>query len=61
MKLETIIDTIIERMRDKFVTIEVFNLRITPMEKLLYGAVVMMITAVFAGLLALVIKGKGGP
>jgi hypothetical protein len=42
-------DTFIEDLRKVFVSIDVFNLRISPLEQLVYG-VVAMILITFAGL-----------
>lgn len=51
-------DTFIERLRDIFVTIEVFDLRIAPLEKIGYGVVAMIVIAVFSAIITLVIRVK---
>lgn len=45
-----------EDLRKVFVTIEVFNLRTSPLEKLVYGMVSLIIVAVVGAILALVIR-----
>ena len=49
-------DSLIERLRTIFVTIDVFNLRLAPLERLGYGLVALVIITVFSALIALVIK-----
>jgi hypothetical protein len=59
------LDTIRESLRSTFVALDVFNLtmksidrRFAPVEKLIYGAVIMIVTAVFSALIMLVVRGK---
>ena len=46
----------IEVLRKIFVTIEVFELKITPLEKLVYGFVGVVLLAVLGAIIALVIR-----
>ena len=48
----------IEEGRKFFVTLDIFNLRLGPLEKIGYGAVTMMVIAVFSALIALVVKAR---
>lgn len=47
---------LIEKLREIFVTIEVFNLRMNPLEKLFYGIISLIVLSVFGALIALVIR-----
>lgn len=47
---------IIEIMREYFVSKEVFELRLSPLEKGFYGVISMILLTVVGGLLALVIR-----
>jgi hypothetical protein len=49
-------DSIIEKMRNIFISIEVFNLRITPLEKIVYGIATVVGLAVVGAIIALVLK-----
>jgi hypothetical protein len=49
-------DNLIEKLRGIFVTIEIFNLRLTPVEKLVYGMVSLIVTSVLLAVIYLVIK-----
>lgn len=46
----------IEKLRAIFVPIDIFNLRISPLEKIVYGMVSLILLAVIGALVALVIK-----
>ena len=48
--------SIIEEMRKVFVTIEVFNLRLSPIEKIVYGFASLILVGVVTALITLVIK-----
>ena len=50
------IDSIVERMRTIFVTSEVFNLRITPIEKIVYGLSTAIGLGVIGAILALILQ-----
>lgn len=49
-------DTFIERLRDIFVDQDIFNLRISPIEKIVYGAVGLMLIAIVGAIIALVLQ-----
>lgn len=52
-------DTIIERMREIFITREYFDTKFTPIEKIIYGFVGMVMVTVVAAIMGLVIvKGR---
>lgn len=45
-----------EELRKIFVTYDIFNLRVSPLEKLGYGLVSMIVVAVVAALITLVVR-----
>jgi hypothetical protein len=51
-----ITDTFMEEMRKVFVSIETFNLRLSPLEKIVYGASAVVGLAVVGAIVALVVK-----
>ena len=52
------LDTIIEKMRDIFVEDEIFNLRVSPIERIVYGFVGLVLVGVATALVSLVIMKK---
>jgi hypothetical protein len=50
------LDNIIEKMRQYFVSKEVFELRLSPLEKGFYGTVSLILLTVLGGILAVVIR-----
>lgn len=51
-------ESVIEKLREIFVSIDVFNLRMTPIEKIVYGAAYAVGLAVIGAILALVFKSR---
>jgi len=49
-------DGFTEEMRKIFVSLDIFNLRVSPLEKLVYGLVGLILLAVFGAFIALVVK-----
>lgn len=49
-------ESFVEEMRKVFVTMEVFNLRFSPIEKIVYGFTGMVLVAFASALVVLVIK-----
>lgn len=49
-------DSLLEELRDIFVSIETFNLRLSPLEKVVYGLVSLVLVGVVTSLIALVLK-----
>lgn len=49
---------LIEKLRTIFVTIDVFNLRLSPMEKIVYGTASIVGLTVVGALIALVVGVK---
>lgn len=49
-------DSLLEELRDIFVSIETFNLRLSPLEKVVYGLVSLILVGVVTSLIALVLK-----
>lgn len=49
-------ESFVEEMRKVFVTMEVFNLRFSPVEKIVYGFTGMVLVAFASALVVLVIK-----
>jgi hypothetical protein len=49
-------DSLIEQLRKVFVTIEVFNLRLSPIEKIVYGATAAIGLAIVGALMALLLR-----
>lgn len=45
-----------EHLREVFVSIETFNLRMSPLEKVVYGLVTLVLIGVATSLVALVVK-----
>jgi hypothetical protein len=50
------LDSLTEHFRKIFVTFEIFNLRLSPIEKIVYTAATAVGLAVVAGVMALVVK-----
>ena len=50
------IDTIVERMREIFITKDVFELRLTPLEKGFYGAISLILLTVLGAVITLVVR-----
>jgi len=48
-------EDLIEKLKDYVLKLE-FNLRVAPLEKLIYGTVTIVLVAVFGALVALVVK-----
>lgn len=49
-------DALIEKLRTIFVSWDIFNLRITPIERLVYGFVSLALTAVVGYLIFLAVR-----
>lgn len=49
-------DSLYEELREVFVSIETFNLRLSPLEKVVYGLVSLILVGVVTSLIALVLK-----
>ena len=49
------LDSIIEKMRTIFITEDVFDLRLAPIERIVYGFVGLILVAVATGIISLVI------
>jgi hypothetical protein len=47
-----------EHLREVFVSLETFNLRLSPLEKVVYGLVTLILVGVATSLVALVLKTK---
>ena len=52
------LDSIIEKMRVYFVSKEVFELRLSPVERITYGFVVLTLTSVMGAILSWVVMRK---
>lgn len=48
--------SIMEELREIFVPMDIFNLRINPLEKIVYGAVGLVCVSVLTALIYLVVK-----
>lgn len=48
--------SLMEELREIFVTKDIFNLRINPLEKIVYGAVGLVCVSVFTAIIYLVVK-----
>jgi len=51
-------ESIIEEMREIFVSLDVFNLRMSPIEKIVYGVSTVVGLSVVGAIIALVIGAK---
>ena len=49
-------DLSFEHLREVFVSLETFNLRMSPLEKVVYGLVTLILIAVATSIVALVVK-----
>ena len=49
-------DSLIERLREVFVSKEVFDLRVAPLEKILYTATGLILISVLSAIIFLVVK-----
>lgn len=50
------LESFMEELRDIFITKEMFNVRFSPIEKIVYGFTGMVLVAFVSGLIVLVIK-----
>ena len=48
--------SLIDELRNIFVSLEIFNLRMSPIEKIVYGAVGLIIITVFTAIIYAVVK-----
>jgi hypothetical protein len=51
------INNIIEEMREVFVSLERYELEVPQMKRIMYGAIGMIVIAVFSALISLVVRG----
>lgn len=49
-------DSLLEEMRKVFVTMEVFNLRLSPIEKIVYGFAGLVLVSFATAAIALILK-----
>lgn len=52
------LDALIEKMRGTFLTKEIFEAKFTPIERIVYGFVGMILVTVATGIIAVVVKVK---